>query len=391
MPTFIPPPGATQNEYGYWILPNGDFAPGQDMSGQMGGATPAQRAATPGPVQTDATGKPYRLVSGQKWYLPPMGGPTGDLGGGLIHGRTQWNPQTGAYDTPLDWGKILSMVAAGIITAGAADAILSSTPALAATAPPGASASAAASSTAASSTAAASTTAADVGGGAFDAAGTFVGPSTVSSVVPPVTASAVPYSSIVSGGVNLFGNLFGAHQQASAATDAARINAEAQERIAAANAKAAADALAFSKSSAENGFQNNEVARAGNYDQWAAAQRRIGSVAKLLGFGDREIPAYRPGVDPHYDGGGASGSSAPSGPLPTINAGGGDLASQLDAYFKSRGVDTHETPGWVNYWNEWGSKDPAYFNKRLAEADVFGGGGAPSAAPVNRYALSRYL
>lgn len=139
-PNFKPPSGATLNEFGYWILPSGDFAPGQDMSAQMGGATPAQQAAAGGPVQTDASGKKYRIISGKKWYLPPMGGPTGDLGGGLVHGRVQWNPDTGEYDTPLDWGKILSMVAAGIITAGAADAVLSSTPALAATASAGASA-----------------------------------------------------------------------------------------------------------------------------------------------------------------------------------------------------------------------------------------------------------
>jgi hypothetical protein len=172
-PSYRPPPGATLNEYGYWVLPSGDFAPGQDMSGQMAGATPAQQAATGGPVQTDAAGKPYRVIDGKKWYLPPMQGNTGDQGGGLIHGRAQWNPETGQYDTPLDWGKILSMVAAGVITAGVANAALASTPELAATAPAGASASTAVPATAAT------TAASD--GSAFDAAGNFIGPTTVTS------------------------------------------------------------------------------------------------------------------------------------------------------------------------------------------------------------------
>lgn len=155
MPDYTPPPGATLNEYGKWIMPNGDFAPGQDQTSMMAGATPAQAKATGGAVQTEAgTGKLYRIIDGAKWYLPPASGPE-DPGGGLIHGRSQWNPQTGAYDTPLDWGKILSMVSAGIVTAGVADAILSSTPALAATAPEGASASA---STAASASVLPSTT-----------------------------------------------------------------------------------------------------------------------------------------------------------------------------------------------------------------------------------------
>ncbi len=53
-------------------------------------------------------------------------------------------------------------------------------------------------------------------------------------------------------------------------------------------------------------------------------------------------------------------------------------ATKVSDYFKSRGVEPFPTSVdyWVQKWNEWGSKDPAYFEKRLAEADEFTGVGA---------------
>ncbi len=139
-PSYTPPAGATLNEEGMWIMADGDFAPGQNMGFQQNGATPAQASGQMGAPQIEpGTNKPFRIISGQKWYIPPMDSTSGMGGGGLIHGSQQWNPQTGAFDTPLDWGKILSMVAAGIITAGVVDVALSSSPALAATAGPEAS------------------------------------------------------------------------------------------------------------------------------------------------------------------------------------------------------------------------------------------------------------
>ncbi len=40
----------------------------------------------------------------------------------------------------------------------------------------------------------------------------------------------------------------------------------------------------------------------------------------------------------------------------------------------------------MQYWQQWGAKDPAYFAKRLADADVFRGGkpATNSAQPVAR-------
>lgn len=353
MPTpYTPPPGATQNAYGYWILPSGDFAPGQDMSRQMGGATPAQAAATGGPVQTDASGKQYRLIDGRKWYLPPMTGLTGaaDTGGGLIHGRMQWNPETGQYDTPVDWGKILTMVTAGIITAGAADAALASAPALAATAPAGASASAA---TAGAGTLAATTTAPLV---AALPTGLASGTAAAAPVVAAGGASVIPWSTIIGAGTQLFGNLFAANQASSAADKGAEATAAAAKYSADLTAKANADALKFQYAGAENAFQNNEAARQGNYGIFAARERRLGPIGEEVGLAPREVPAYVPGVDPGFGTMGEAATGTPSTGAPA--AGGGDLMTALTNNYKALGV-APTGPGS-------GPTDIAYMAKQMA-------------------------
>lgn len=182
-------------------------------------------------------------------------------------------------------------------------------------------------------------------------------------------------------------------QARDATTSAANYAADLQ-------AKQNADALAFSKAQAENAFQNNEAARHGNYDQWAAAQRRLGALGDLIGAPTREIPAYVPGVDPGFTGSGATNPAAPSGSssMPNVNVGGGDIGQQISAYFKARGVADSETPYWVQKWSEFGQNDPAYFNQRLSQADIFRGGSpAPTSIassykvpPVNAYLGTPY-
>ncbi len=41
-----------------------------------------------------------------------------------MRSRPQWDQNAGTWETPIDWGNILSMVAAGTLTAGAADMIM---------------------------------------------------------------------------------------------------------------------------------------------------------------------------------------------------------------------------------------------------------------------------
>ncbi len=125
---YTPPPGATQNEYGFWQLPNGDFAPGQ--------TTPGARDNPESQIHYDAARDlDYTLRNGKKVYQSPVSydmtkanpttqyrtsksGPNiTDTGGGLVHGAPHWNQDTGKWDVGLDWGKVLSIAAAGGIAA----------------------------------------------------------------------------------------------------------------------------------------------------------------------------------------------------------------------------------------------------------------------------------
>lgn len=133
-------------------------------------------------------------------------------------------------------------------------------------------------------------------------------------------ATGGPWGALVGAGVGLFGNLFGAHMQTEANSESAKIVADAQRYAAELQARGNTEALTFTKGQSENAFLNNEAARAGNYGMYAAAQRRLGSVGSLIGAGPREIPAYVPGVDPHFDGGGSVAAPSSGGIDPKIAA-----------------------------------------------------------------------
>lgn len=60
-----------------------------------------------------------------------------------------------------------------------------------------------------------------------------------------------------------------------------------------------------------------------------------------------------------------------SRPIPSISADKGDIAVQISAYFISQGVPDTETPYWTEKWDEFGKDDPPYFNRRVADADIF--------------------
>lgn len=227
--------------------------------------------------------------------------------------------------------------------------------------------------------------------------------------------SVVPgWGTLAGAGIGLFGSLFGASEQSGAATAAANINAQAQEQIAQMNAnaqkyaadlaaKSSAAGLDFSKAGAENSFQNNEVSRAGNYDQWAAAQNRIGSVGKLLGFGDRVIPAYRPGVDPQFTGSGGAPSPIVNGTVPTSlgnlsdpNAWMGLVSdpTKLSAFVK--GVAPNLSPGLVSYYVQKIQGQPGanpteqagsaqYWANKIASDPTL------QASTPNPYSVSQYL
>lgn len=64
--------------------------------------------------------------------------------------------------------------------------------------------------------------------------------------------------------------------------------------------KANDTAIQFGREQAENAYQNSEVTRHANYDQWAADQRQKNALRSAMGWGVREIPGYAPGVDPRF-------------------------------------------------------------------------------------------
>lgn len=95
--------------------------------------------------------------------------------------------------------------------------------------------------------------------------------------------------------------IYRAHKQSSAANNAAKLTTSAANHAADVQGKSAAEALTFQRQQAENDAKNTEATRRANYDQWAARERRLGSVGEALGYGTRNIPAYVPTIDPHYD------------------------------------------------------------------------------------------
>ncbi len=97
-------------------------------------------------------------------------------------------------------------------------------------------------------------------------------------------------------------SVYAANKQTGAAKEAAGLSTDAANHAADLQSKSNADALKFQQQQAENAYQNSEVARRGNYDQWAATERRKQSVNDLLGMGPRDVPAYVQGVDPRLTG-----------------------------------------------------------------------------------------
>lgn len=80
-------------------------------------------------VLYDESGKPYVMQADGKGgykrnYLSPaaMGGQTPPDTTGIFRSRPEWNQYEGQYETPIDWGNILSLGTAGALGLGAADA-----------------------------------------------------------------------------------------------------------------------------------------------------------------------------------------------------------------------------------------------------------------------------
>lgn len=189
---------------------------------------------------------------------------------------------------------------------------------------------------------------------------------------------------LVKGGLGLYGqqktidaNSEAARIAAEAQQKAAQLIADAQERALKAELEQQEKTLQFQKDNAALAALNADRVNLGNYTQYAARQSNLGTLNDMLHMPARQVAPYVPLYTslPGGSNGGTTTSGASSAAMPGVAADKGDIGQQVAAYFKSRGVSDAETPYWVSKWAEFGAKDPAYFNQRLSQADVFGGGG----------------
>lgn len=105
---------------------------------------------------------------------------------------------------------------------------------------------------------------------------------------------------IIAAGIAGGTSIVGAKMQSGATSRAVNAQTAAANRAAELQAQSTREALAFERQSAQNAYANSETSRRGNYDQWAARERRLGSIGELLGYGTREVPGYVAGVDPRF-------------------------------------------------------------------------------------------
>ncbi len=98
----------------------------------------------------------------------------------------------------------------------------------------------------------------------------------------------------IGAGATAAAQLASASKTASGAKKSAQIQSDATNRGAELQAQSTREALDFQKAEAAKNQAIAEATRRANYDQWAAGQRRSGTLQQLLGLGAPEIPAYVP-------------------------------------------------------------------------------------------------
>jgi hypothetical protein len=101
---YQPPAGATLNDVGFWIMPNGDLAPGQVTPGMTGSR---------GGVQFDPTRNLSYTVNpngSRNWISPVAFDPnTPTDSPSFFHHGSTWNTQTGQMANPFDWGSLVTL------------------------------------------------------------------------------------------------------------------------------------------------------------------------------------------------------------------------------------------------------------------------------------------
>jgi hypothetical protein len=112
-------------------------------------------------------------------------------------------------------------------------------------------------------------------------------PGTIAATAPRAASllPGVSNASVFSAGTQLFGNLYGAWMQGKAADKAVTAETAAARYAADVQDAASRRAEAYQREQAENAFLNSEAARHGNYDMYAARERRLGTSARRSASG----------------------------------------------------------------------------------------------------------
>lgn len=312
-------------------------------------------------MQKDAQGRPFFYKqNGVPIYVSPAAMPGGSAQPGM-----EWNQNAGNWQPAQNvWERAAPWLAGGLLTGGALSAFGAFSGGAAGAASQGAN------------------TLSGVATGA-------TAPTVATAAAPAIAAAAkgFPWGSVLGSAFSVGGQLFGAKMASDANDRAAELASQSQR-----------EALDFQKQMASQEQANFITAQNANYDQWAAREKRLSpyrasgqganqTLAGLLGLPAIDMPP--PAPPPQFQTMDFGGKTMPApttlsglaGSTKTTTPGGssgvsasrGDIGGQISAYFKSRGVSDQETPYWVQKWGEFGAKDPAYFNQRLAQADIFRG------------------
>lgn len=156
--------------------------------------------------------------------------------------------------------------------------------------------------------------------------------------MPPAVAAAIITAAGTTGATIASSKI-----QSGAAKRAGDTQARSSEQAAKLQAQAAAQALAFQREQARLDQARFEATQRANYDQWAAREKRLGTLGEMLGVGRREIPAY---VPTSQGGDMPSSANMPSADLQAVYQGvrakGAPTANSLDelaAAYKAKGFN----------------------------------------------------
>lgn len=247
-----------------------------------------------------------------------------------------------------------------------------------------------------------------------------LGPILIGAAGTSAAATAGAWTAIATG-ASIGANIYGANKQSNAARSAAQTQSDAATRSAQIQADAAREtarlqteaatkaaqlqkessdaALGFTKQQALYGAQSAETDRSANYQQWAAKERRLGSIGEMVGLGQRDIPSYVPSPTPNFDTptpppGPATGSAA------TV-AGSGNptdpafINAQLQSVYKGLGVqptgpgsgptDIAYMAGKVLETGGWTPQNASYWPDRIKQELALAKNGGAAAKTTTPY------